>query len=341
MTTRTLAREISSLGVLVCALACAACGSDDPSPTPERGWHEAFDASETGWLLSTWGPSRNDQYAVGGTEAEGRVEHYDGKSWSRLELGVSTPLLNWVHGFGSDDVTIVGNAGTVLHLSNGVWTKQTTPTDQNLWGVWGATPSDLWSVGGSGKNEGDATVLHFDGTTWTQVTLPKLAKAGVMAFFKVWGTSADNVYVVGQAGAVLHYDGTSWKEELVGASSDLIAVWGTGPSDVVAVGGRAIGSVSRWDGSSWHTESLGPLPGLNGVWTRKPGTVHVVGVAGTLGVLHTADWSFVDHSRPIDLDVHGVFASDGGPLVAVGGNFAGAVPPYRGIALERRLESDE
>lgn len=327
------------VGLALCA-ASVACGSNG-SPSSAQGWREAFDAESLGWLLSTWGSASDDVYAVGGTEAAGLVEHYDGKAWAAVELDVSVPLLNWVHGFGADDVTIVGNAGTVLHRSGGTFALQPTPTDQNLWGVWGAAPDDLWSVGGSGKNDGDATLLHYDGATWQTVPIPTLQKAGVNAFFKVWGTSATNVYVVGQKGAVLHFDGSSWKEELVGASDDLIALWGTGPNDIVAVGGRAIGIASTWNGTSWQTHSLAPLPGLNGVWSRRPGKAHVVGVAGTLGVLTTTDFSLSDQSVDTPLDLHGVFASPGGRLVAVGGNFSGPVPPYRGVALSRRLQDGE
>jgi len=327
-------------GIAALVMATAGCSSEPPEERP-TGWQPAFDASASGWLLSTWGPAADDVWVVGGTESVGLARHFDGKQWADVDVGVAVPLLNWVFGFGPDDVTLVGNAGTVLHLEGGSWVQQPTPTDQNLWGVWGASPDDLWSVGGSGKKDGDATILHFDGSSWQSVTVPTLQKAGVNAFFKVWGTSATNVYVVGQKGAVLHFDGSTWKEELVGASDDLIALWGTTPDDIVAVGGRAIGIVSTWDGSTWQTRSLAPLPGLNGVWYRKTGRVHVAGVAGTLGILDPADGSLRDESRDTPLDLHGIHGTAGGRLVAVGGNFEGPVPPYQGIAVERTLGNDE
>ncbi|MEZ4225523.1 MAG: hypothetical protein R3B13_31515 [Polyangiaceae bacterium] len=332
--------RLPTLVHLISLVTLGAGCSSETDPTPTQGWHRSFDASEVGWLLSTWSASASDSYAVGGTESEGRVEHFDGKGWQRLDIGLSVPLLNWVHGIG-DTLVVVGNAGTVLRRQGGTWNSETAPTTQNLWGVWGASADDLWSVGGSGKNDGDATLLHYDGMSWQSVALPAMQKSGVNALFKVWGTSASNVYAVGQKGAVLHYDGSEWKEELAGASDDLIALWGTGPKDIVAVGGRAIGIASVWDGSSWKTESLAPLPGLNGVWSRRPGVFHVVGVGGTLGVFDTASLSVREQSFDTELDVHGVFGTDSGRLNAVGGNFAGPVPPYQGIALERKLGNDE
>ncbi|MCA9595222.1 MAG: hypothetical protein KC776_18015 [Myxococcales bacterium] len=323
-----------------CLLFAAGC-SDDPAPEQRRGWSTAFDAKDSGWLLSSWGPAPNDVYAVGGTESEGAIQHFDGSSWQALSLGVSVPLLNWVTGFAANDITVVGNEGTVVHWDGATWSAQTTPTGEPLWGVWGAAPTDLWAVGGSGRATGVATLLHFDGTSWESVALPPLQKAGVNALFKVWGTSASNVWAVGQKGAVIHYDGSAWSEQLVGASDDLIALWGTGPDFVVAVGGRSIGIASVWNGSEWKTESLAPVPGLNGVWMRTQDAVHVVGAAGTLGVLRPKDFSFKDESRDTELDIHGVFGTAAGSLFAVGGNFLGPVPPYEGIALTRKLLDDE
>jgi hypothetical protein len=111
----------------------------DASPTPV--WTEAFPAAEFGWLLNVWGPAPDDLYAVGGLPNQGRVMHFDGQTWSALELRVSVPVLHWAHGFGADDVTIVGRGGTVIHWDGTAWTIQDTPTQQELWGVWGASPN--------------------------------------------------------------------------------------------------------------------------------------------------------------------------------------------------------
>ena len=44
-------------------------------------------------------------------------------------------------------------------------------------------------------------------TVWTELSAPDPLEAGdVYAWFKVWGSSASDVYIVGQKGAVLHWD---------------------------------------------------------------------------------------------------------------------------------------
>lgn len=302
---------------------------------------QAFDAKELGWLLNVWASGSKDVWTVGGTPDEGRVMRYDGVSWSRVELGHPVGLLNWVHGFSDDDITIVGQAGTVLHFDGETFTLQPTPTTQDLWGVWGSSPNDLWAVGGNGMQESDKLILHFDGSAWTEIELPPLQKSKVRAFFKVWGTAADNVYVVGARGVVLHFDGQAWTEQLVGASDDLIALWGTGPDRIMAVGGRGNGIAARYDGSSWRTETLAPMPGLNGVFMRNDQTAHVVGVKGTVARLDFETFSFDRYDYDTALDLHAVFADSGGRLTAVGGSLSSTKPPHEGIAVWRELASDE
>lgn len=290
--------------------------------------------------MNVWGSSEDSVLTVGGAPDRGRMFRYDGAEWREETLGVEVPLLNWIHGFGPNDVTVVGNAGTILHFDGAGWSPQGSGTTEDLWGVWGAAPNDLWAVGGSGFVEATATILHYDGSAWTIVELPALTRE-VHGLFKVWGTSSDNVYVVGQRGTVLHWQGSAWTEELVGASDDLVSIWGTGPDRVVAIGGRGNGIVSRWDGTEWRTEFLTPLPGLNGIWMRDASTAHVAGTRGTLGVLDVDSLTVTESPVPVTRDFHACFGV-GGRLFAVGGNLAtGIAGPHEGVAYARGLEDGE
>lgn len=326
--------------LLVGLLLLTACPSD-----PDEGWAPAaFDATSTGWLLSVWGSSARDLYVVGGAPDAAAVRHFDGTAWSPVDVGASVPLLNWVFGFGPNDITTVGSGGTILHYNGSVWATQTTTTTEDLWGVWGAAPDDLWAVGGRGREAGQETILHYDGQAWTKIPTPTLTRPNVFAFFKVWGSAADDVYVVGQRGAVLHYDGQTWTEQLVGASEDLISVWGTSKDEVVVVGGRNNGQIAVWNGQQWRHNSLAPLPGINGVWTQTPGFAHIVGVGGTLATINLETFDYVA-APPLDLkstqDFHAIFGDAGGTVTAVGGNFIQTTGPYEGIAYQRPLLDGE
>lgn len=308
------------------------------------GWTEAFPADQFGWLLNVWGPAPDDLYAVGGAPDQGGVMHFDGETWSRLELGVNVPLLNWAHGFGPDDITIVGRGGAVIHWDGEAWTIQETPTEEDLWGVWGASPDDLWAVGGGGRQAGQETILHYDGAAWTEYPVPDLVRANVFAFYKVWGTSADNIYIVGQQGVILHWNGDAWIEEFPGVSDDLISLWGTGPDRIVAVGGRGSGVASVWNGAEWQPLELAPLPGLNGVWVDADGIAHAVGILGITVEIDSAtlayEHEFVPLPNDVQMDFHAAFSADGQRLVAVGGNLFGVEPPYRGVAYQSPISEE-
>lgn len=329
---------MTRFGTLPLLAAALLAGCPGPEPV-DTTWTPAFDAAGEGWLMNVWGPAEDDIYAVGGAIDDGNIMHFDGETWTRMSHP-ETPLLNWVFGFGADDLHVVGNDGTILHWDGSSWSAVESPTDQDLWGVWGAAPDDVWAVGGTARRPGGVpTVIHYDGTTWSGAETPTPMRENVFAFFKVWGSSASDVYVVGDAGIVLHWDGAAWEELFVGAMDDLVAVWGLGPDFVVAVGGRGNGIVSFFDGEDWRSEFVSPLPGLNGVWMRSPDEVHVVGNRGTLAVFDPATFTFEEPPVTTTLDYHAIHGN-GSTLYAVGGNLAFPSGPM-GVAFRRDLEENE
>ncbi len=67
----------------------------------------------------------------------------------------------------------------------------------------------------------------------------------------VWGTGPSNVWAVGSLGTVLHFDGNTWTRTSVGSGETLRAVWANGDGGVW-VGGEA--QETRWAGSSAPSE---------------------------------------------------------------------------------------
>ncbi len=315
-------------------------------PGPSETWEVAEGATESGWLLSVWGPEGTDvRYAAGGTldndGGSGTLLRYESGAWQEMVLPAETPLLNWVYGFAADDVFVAGLNGVMLHWDGTAFTSMPTPTDEWLWGVWGAAPDDVWAVGGGGRTEDEAVILHYDGSAWTQVEVPPLERAGVRAFFKVWGSGPNDVVIVGQRGIILRWDGTRFHEQGAGLSDDLISVWGTDADHVVAVGGRGNGVVARWDGTEWRNARLSPLPGLNGVWLRGD-TIHAVGILGTIARIDFQTLTYEVDPTDATLDFHAIFGDGTERLTAVGGDLAlGPSAAFRGLAYERMLGAGE
>ena len=110
----------------------------------------------------------------------------------------------------------------MLHWNGTAWTSAASPATDQLHGLWGSGPSDIWAVGWSG------TILHWNGTAWTSVSSPPAA------FSSVWGSGPNDVWAVGNL--LVHWNGTAWTTVCGGTTTYLDATWGSGPNDVWAVG---------------------------------------------------------------------------------------------------------
>jgi uncharacterized protein YjbI with pentapeptide repeats len=148
-------------------------------------------------LYGVWGgklPNGLDEawYAVG---SAGTIILGDGLQghWS-IQTSGTTVALNAIWGTSTADLWVVGNGGTILHsVGNQLWSKETSGTTANLVGVW-AIGSDVYAVGAGGL------ILHSTGNgSWTAE-----ASGTSQSLRAVWGTSAHDVWVVGDAGTLLH-----------------------------------------------------------------------------------------------------------------------------------------
>ena len=137
-----------------------------------------------------------------------------------------------------------------------------------------ASASDVWAVG-AGQQSGQSTVaLHFNGSSWTLVTVP--APPGTSgALFGVKALSATDAWAVGESfpnaggnGKILtdHWTGTSWQVVTAppvggpNALSGLSAVGAAPGTGVWAVGfwvtdvaGNSV--VLHWTGTAWKQQT--------------------------------------------------------------------------------------
>ncbi len=306
---------------------------------PPADWQVALDASEIGYMMSGWGPGDGSFWVVGGELENGVVLHYESREWTEIDLGFQVPLLNWVHGTSANDVFVGGNDGTILHFDGVSWSRHFAPIDDPVWGLWAVAPDDVWAVGGDGVFGTEPFVVHFDGQGWSLAPIPAFERPGVSALFKVWGASADDIYAVGQNGAVLHWDGAAFTELGIGISQDLIGIWGNSSDDITVVGGRGTAAFAHFDGATWTRAPASSMVGLNGVWTRRADVAHVVGVLGTVLRIDPRTLEVLGQDIvPTTLELHAVFGDDSSHLFAFGANFN---LPESGIVLFRRLSDDD
>ena len=330
---------------MLCAFALVAC-ADEPNPDPPAGelvtdnWEIAFDATSYGAFMSVWGTAGDDVYTVGGQPqtsedpGDGVVFHYDGTTWTELEVP-DGPMLNWVHGAGQT-VWAVGESGRVLRFEGGAFVEEyDTGVGVQLWGVWAAAADDVWAVGGNPRDrQGAPVMVHFDGTAWSSVPVPELDRDFVTALFKVWGTSGDHAFAIGAVGVILQWDGSTWEQVPSGTGNDLVSLWGRAPDDIVAVGGRSNGVLGRWDGTAWAFETLDQVSALNGSFMAPDGTTLINGAFGRM--MEVTEDGIQDLDPPTGNVLHAVWADPGtGACFAVGGTLLTS-PPYEGDVLISR-----
>lgn len=319
------------LGAWGLALWTLLVGCSDPVPTkpPPPAWQVVFDKSTLDRaVLSIWGSGSTDVFAVGGPLGNGQeslVIHYDGTSWKELHPG-GTETYWWVGGSGANDVWMVGENGRISHWDGESFVEHASGTTATLWGVWAKAENDAWIVGGTpegGTNAPNDIVLHWNGASWTTITLPNDVVG--RALYKVWGTSSDDLYVVGEYGTIWHKKGAAWNLESNPplAMGTLFTVTGSSSTDVYAVGNF---DVLHSDGSTWEKITPDLTGSVNGVASAGSGDAIIVGFGGLKQRLVNGEWIdyFLDEPHA---DLHAAWTDHEGAYWAVGGNFIASANP--------------
>ena len=143
---------------------------------------------------------------------------------------------------------------------------------------------------------------------------------------RVWGSSPNDVWAVGDAGTILHWDGTAWLDSSVSGHPDgFLNVWGSGPSDVWAVGFRnGTGPIFHWDGTNWQRVFTAPRV-LEGIWGTGPMDVWASGgvsgseVNGILLHFDGTEWTEVEVPGGLPM-MHAIWGTSSND-VYVGGRF--------------------
>ncbi|EYF06551.1 sialidase family protein [Chondromyces apiculatus] len=325
MPTPTLCGALRAVFALALVSFIPGC-PDEPMPPAEEAaaWRAVLDEEDLqGVLLSVWAAGSGEVFAVGGPLGNGGFEtqalRFDGERWQDLAPGGEETLW-WVSGAGRDDVWMVGEQGRLLHWDGAAFTEHESGTSATLWGVYAFSATEAWAVGGTpgkGLDAPNDIVLRWDGDTWSAEPLP--GEPLGQALYKVWGTSSEDLYVVGEGGTIWHRGAAGWvlQSNSTLASGTLFTVHGCGPTEVYAVGGQ---DVLRSDGEQWTKVEVALPNTVNGVACSAPGEVALVGFGGLKLRLVEGAWINEQAEDPLS-DLHAVWPGPDGALWTVGGDF--------------------
>jgi hypothetical protein len=167
--------------------------------------------------------------------------------------------------------------------------------------IWGSSSSDIWVLA-NGATDGSYAeskdqinaLIHWDGNRWSNgpwwtSTWPISSPVPTYNLKSVWGTGSDDVWVVGELGAVARFDGHGWSAVACPSSATLMSIWGRDRDDLWAVGTR--GTILHWNGSTWST--VAPLTQEDLLVVRGSSPTDVWAVGRNSQVLHWdgAAWS--------------------------------------------------
>lgn len=295
----------------------AGCAGDDAEPASAVAWSMPL-SQLPGALISVTGTSSSDVWLVGGDPGDGKgglLLHYDGAELKRVPSGA--PDIWWAHAFEAGPVFFSGAQGTILKWESGKLSKMDTPTNQGIvFGVWGATADDMWAVGGDAFG-GNAFVWRYDGTAWAEAAA--VPSVPITQYFKVWGSSATDVRIVGADGVALHYDGTAFQVLQTPTTFRLLTLHTNGAGLWAAVGAGSRGVVLEDSGAGFVDVSPAEQPkALFGV--RLDGSDgYAVGVNGSILRRAAGGWRAEPHGQEVFDDFHAVWIDPDGGVWAVGG----------------------
>jgi hypothetical protein len=335
--------------VAVAATPASAATSWAVLTTPNRGtianelYGSAALSATSAWAVGSW-------YDTGRAAPRTLVERWNGTSWSTVTSPNATDYYNelrdvdassatnaWAVGYANGSAGINGGPRNALAMRwNGTsWSTVATPQPGNsfrqLYGVKAVSATDAWSVGWyyDTSLRGEALILHWNGSAWTQVTAPDPGTSG-NTLESVAGTAANDIWAVGyysnsgEKGVLahplaVHYNGTSWVETELPASGTgtfLHSVTALSATDVWAVGsknGYAAPVAYHWNGSAWSEVPTAPTGGS--------GNNVFYGVSGSAGNVWAVGYSSAaGQSQPIVQRWNGAaFTSEAVPQQPIGG----------------------
>lgn len=204
------------------------------------------------------------------------------------------------------DVWVVYSRGGILHKHGLLWSEDVIPgVPLDLSAIFGISTADIWVVGNDSTLQGMA--LHFDGKTWTRMTLPSSVQVA-----GVWGNHSNFFLASARDGVMLQWNGNSWTRGTVQQPGvDLADIWGTEGVNVW-VGGAGL---YQYNGSNtWARDpAVSTNSFVSSLWGTNPTDYWLVG-AGPVSK-HRVNGKLLpaglpDEKNDVYTSVHGTSSSD-------------------------------
>ena len=333
----------------------------------------------TGWTVVTAPPtgqnatltgvatvSDSDAWAVGfrngnaftNVGAKVLIDNWNGTAWSQVATPTTpqnTALLDAVSASSATDAWAVGRTqnnkssfqGLALQWNGTAWSVSpsfTAALSAYALGVADISPTDAYAVGNNSSIP-RGHLAHWDGTTWSSVTVPlppnaptntTLAAISADGPNDVWAVGTFLNSATGQFNNfTIHFNGTAWAVVPMPVPGSFDAIKANGPADVWAVGDQAasgstspVTAIAHFNGTAWSavpSPSPGQRANLTGVTTSNAANdVWAVGSFTPAGTINPQTltlnwngtaWSVVTSPNPTSFDGLNAVATNPGAAI--------------------------
>jgi hypothetical protein len=149
-----------------------------------------------------------------------------------------------------------------------------------LYSIFAFGENDIW-FGGNG-------VIHWNGQQYIPAEIPSTVW-GAFTINKLWGTSSNNLFLVGENGSIAQYANGTWTKMESHTTVDLWDIWGIDDTHVWATGlnsrdGHSV--VLQYNGKQWttlydsDTQPFQTKYQFSRVWTDNPSRIYLDGGSG-------------------------------------------------------------
>jgi hypothetical protein len=129
--------------------------------------------------------------------------------------------------------------------------------------------------------------MKHDGVSWQQLS------TGITEdLTAVWGSSATDVYAVGDNGTIIHSaDGSTWSIPLASDTTEnLTGIWGSSSGDVYAIGRSGV-IAHHFDGTQWTGIVLDSADGISELQGTGAADVFAISMFGEVTHFDGVHWA--------------------------------------------------
>lgn len=197
------------------------------------------------------------------------------------------------------------------------WTLEKIQYATEFNAIFAFSTTDVWTC--------TSAPYHWDGSTWKSYNVTGLFNGYA---YGLWGTSSNNLYMVGGNGSIAHYNGTTWSKMTSNTTVDLEDIYGLDANHIWATGTNADYSrsvVLFYDGNTWKTiyddQLLTPSKRyeFSSLWTSRGKSLYLAGICGA-GIMNASTGEYKSITTPAQWIMYRIGATSTADIFTTGQN---------------------